>query len=140
MTDSFDLFLAAYPQRGDPYDVEATREAWRRAVARGADPEALIHAAESYARARDGQPARFTMSARRWLQEGRWRDAGPVFTPVSTPAGTARPALVWIALDAPGWHEWEAFYRATKGKTPPLDRKGGWRFPSRWPPVPTVAE
>jgi hypothetical protein len=33
-----------------------------------------------------------------------------------------------------------ALYRATKGKTPPVDRKGGWRFPSRFPPVMVAAE
>jgi hypothetical protein len=47
---------------------------------------------------------------------------------------------VWIAADSPDGRAWAAFYRATKGKTPPIDRRGGWRFPSRFPPSLQVAE
>jgi hypothetical protein len=133
--DPFSRFLSAFPARDEPQDETAAREAWERAIMR-ADPETIIAAAERYRRAREGQPARFTMSARRWLQEGRWRDAGPVSESPRAPSAT----LVWIALDAPGWKEWEAFYRATKGKSPPLDRRGGWRFPSGWPPSMQAAE
>ncbi|MGJ0507475.1 MAG: hypothetical protein ACR652_10120 [Methylocystis sp.] len=129
-SDGFGRFLAAFPERDEPHDAAAARQAWARALRR-ADPEAIIAAAAAYARAREGQPARFTMAARRWLQEGKWRD-GLNSEPVQP--------LVWIALDAPGWREWEAFYRATKGKTPPIDRRGGWRFPSRWPPSMQAAE
>lgn len=42
--------------------------------------------------------------------------------------------LVWIAAGGPEWAAWSAFYRATKGKTQPMDSRGGWRFPTRWPP------
>jgi hypothetical protein len=106
---------------------KAVREAWRRALARGADPELLIAAAQAYARSMEGRPRRFVMSPRRWLSEGRWRDFQRAATPVAP--------LVWIALDTPEWRAWESFYRATKGKCPALDRKGGWRFPSRSPPT-----
>jgi len=50
------------------------------------------------------------------------------------------PATVWIALDSPEWRAWAVFWRATKGKTPPTDRRGGWRFPSRRPPTMQGAE
>jgi hypothetical protein len=42
--------------------------------------------------------------------------------------------LVWIASGTPEWAAWSSFYRATKGKTPPLDRRGGWWFSGRKPP------
>lgn len=49
----------------------------------------------------------------------------------------AEPApapLVWVASGSPEWTAWAAYWRATKGKTPPQDRNGGWRFPSPLPP------
>lgn len=50
-------------------------------------------------------------------------------------AGAPQAAgLVWIALDSPEWRAWAAVWRAAKGKNPPLDARGGWRFPARWPP------
>ena len=132
---TFRRFLDLFPERDEPHDETAAREAWTRALER-ADPEAILAGARAYRKAREGQPARYTMTARRWLQESRWRDAGPV----SGPPVKAQTGLVWIALDAPGWREWEAFYRATKGKTPPQDRRGGWWFPSRLPPSLQAAE
>ena len=42
---------------------------------------------------------------------------------------------VWISASAPEWRAWEAFWKATKGRTPPTDKRGGWRFPSKAPPA-----
>ncbi|MGJ0507011.1 MAG: hypothetical protein ACR652_07690 [Methylocystis sp.] len=125
-TDPFQRFLSAFPARDEPHDVTAAREAWARAIRR-ADSEAIIAGALAYARSREGQPARFTMSARRWLDEGRWRN-GPKSGPVKP--------LVWIECGSPEWAAWTRF----RGRTPPLDRRGGWRFPSRWPPAMQAAE
>jgi hypothetical protein len=130
-TAPFLRFLDAFPQRDAPHDVEAARDAWGRAIQR-ADPDAIIAGAEAYRVARQGQPARFTLSARRWLQEGRWRDVGPASRPSSTPP----PAMVWVACGSPEWREWTRY----RGRSPPLDRRGGWHFPSRWPPAPIAAE
>ena len=47
---------------------------------------------------------------------------------------------VWISASAPEWRAWETFWRATKGKAPPQDRRGGWRFPSLTPPGIVAAE
>jgi hypothetical protein len=58
-------------------------------------------------------------------------------------AERAEPApapLVWVASGSPEWTAWAAYWRATKGKTPPQDRDGGWRFPSRLPPAMIAAE
>jgi hypothetical protein len=131
-TDTFERFLAAFPEREDGHDREATLPAWRAAVAR-APAERVIAGAVAYAADVEGRERRFVMSARRWLQEGRWRD-------LPRPAAHAAPALVWVAYGSPEWAQWAAFYRATKGKTPPLDRRGGWRFPTRTPPAAVAAE
>lgn len=124
--DAFERFWRAFPQRPGA-DPDGARDAWRRALARGADPEAMIARARAYAAAVEGRERRYVMSAHRWLAETRWRDA-------AAGSGPSRPCLVWIEYGGPAWEAWSAFWRATKGKTPPLDRLGGWRFPSRWPP------
>jgi hypothetical protein len=126
--EGFARFLDAFPERDEPRDVAAARAAWERAIRRGA-PETIIAGAEAYARAREGQPARYTMSTKRWLTESRWQDLPPVRQP---PAA----ALVWIDAGTPEWRAWTIYRR----KTPPLDRRGGWRFPSRWPPTIQAAE
>ncbi|MGJ0506274.1 MAG: hypothetical protein ACR652_03900 [Methylocystis sp.] len=43
-------------------------------------------------------------------------------------------ALVWIAADSDAGRAWAAHWRERKGKRPPMDSRGGWRFPSLWPP------
>lgn len=125
-TDTFSTFLAAFPARPEGHDVPAAREAWARAIGRGADPKTILAGAEAYSRETEGRPPRYFMSAARWLNEGRWRDA------------RARPAqeraLVWIPYGSPEWNAWSAHYRASRGKTPPQDKRGGWRFPTPFPP------
>lgn len=39
---------------------------------------------------------------------------------------------------SPQWEAWENYTRETKGRSPPCDARGGWHFPSEWPP-PTTA-
>jgi len=41
---------------------------------------------------------------------------------------------VHIRIDSPQWRAWAAWWRKTKASAPPIDRDGGWRFPSEWPP------
>ena len=127
----FRQFLDTFPARDEPHDENAAREAWTRAVER-ADPDAILAGAKAYRKAREGQPARYTMTARRWLQESRWRDAGPV----SGPPVKAQTGLVWIEYGKPEWDAWTQF----RGRTPPMDRRGGWWFPSRLPPSLQAAE
>jgi hypothetical protein len=43
---------------------------------------------------------------------------------------------VWLASGSPEWRAWSAY----RGRSPPIDRKGGWRFPSRLPPSREAAE
>lgn len=124
--DPFERFLAVYPERDGGHDVEATRHAWDSALRR-ASAETIIRAAVAYAEATECRERRYIMSPRRWLSEARWRD-------VRAPGRDTAP-LVWVALDTPEWRAWAAFYRSAKGKSPPLDRRGGWRFPSKLPPA-----
>ncbi len=129
----FETFMATYPQRDDGHDVAATMAAWADAIRR-ARPEAIIAGARAYAIATEGRERRYIMGAARSLREGRWRDAGPISGASDDPKNGAVPRLVWISYGSPAWDAWSAFYRATKGQTPPKDRNGGWRFPAQWPP------
>jgi len=53
--------------------------------------------------------------------------------PRETPAKNATP-LVHVKRDSPQGEAWAAWWRATKGIAPPMDKEGGWRFPAEWPP------
>lgn len=111
-------FLAAFPARPEGHNVEAARVAWERAIMR-ASPETILAGARAYAVERAGQPERFTLTARRWLDEQRWRSA---------PQKGETAPTVWIAYGSPEWWRLAAAWRATKGKGPPIDRRGGWWF------------
>jgi hypothetical protein len=129
-TDAFERFMQAFPEREGGNERAAARTAWTRALARGADPEMIVAGALAYATATEGRPRRYVMGARRWLNESRWREVAAL----KFEASKAR--LVWIEYGSPEWRAWADHWRATKGKSPPVDVKGGWRFPSINPPEP----
>jgi hypothetical protein len=125
----FDEFLDAFPARDDDMPKQPVLAAWRKAVAEeGADPGELVRAARAYAAKVAGRERRFIVSAARWLSEGRWRDSRAPQRAETAPAG------VWIASGSAEWEAWSAHWLATKGKRPPIDSKGGWRFPTLAPP------
>ena len=126
--DFFERFWSAFPSRDGDNPKAPALAAWRKALAGGAEPEELIAAARRYAESTRDRERRFICSAVRWLSEERWRSDKPAPAAVD-------PQGVWIAADAPEWAAWAEHWRATKGKTPPIDSKGGWRFPSKAPPV-----
>jgi hypothetical protein len=120
----FDEFWSAFPVGA--HSKQPALAAWRKAVVAGADPEAIIQAARAYAEATAGREARFIAAPQNWLAQERWRADPP-------PAAEAVPAGEWIKHGSDEWEAWSAHWRATKGRSPPLDKRGGWRFPSRWP-------
>lgn len=132
--EGFEQFLAAYPQRDEPTARAPALAAFRKAIGDGADPAALIEAARAYAAATAGRERRFVASAVRWLGEARWKDDAP--KAVTPPA--AAPLGVWIEQGTAAWAAWSDHWRETKGKTPPIDGRNGWRFPSALPPAALV--
>ena len=129
---AFDRFLAAYPERPGGNARQPALAAWRDALAGGADPEHLIEAAKVYAAETKGIERRYIAAPSRWLTEGRWRAKAQTAPTIALG--------VWIAADSPEGHAWAAFWKTTKGRTPPIDSKGGWRFPSTLPPSLQAAE
>lgn len=66
-------------------------------------------------------------------------------TPFLTPSSPARPpspaesapassAAVHLLRNSPEGAAWWAYRKATTGRFPPTDKRGGWYFPSKWPP------
>lgn len=41
---------------------------------------------------------------------------------------------VFVRVEDPEWRLWDAYLRKTTGKGSPINRQGGWYFPSRFPP------
>ena len=130
--DAFSQFLAAYPERPGGNARQPALDAWRAALADGADPEHLIEAAKVYAAETKGIDRRYIAAPSRWLTEGRWRAKAQT-------AATIAPG-VWIAADSAEGRAWATFWKTTKGRTPPIDSKGGWWFASRLPPSLQAAE
>ncbi|ATQ67366.1 MULTISPECIES: winged helix-turn-helix domain-containing protein [Methylosinus] len=129
--ERFDEFFETFPARDEESPREPALAAWRRAVVDdGADQAQLIRAAKAYAAAIASRERRFICSPARWLSEARWRASGPPQAAEAAP----EPAGVWIEVGKPGWEEWSAWWRATKRRSPPIDKLGGWRFPSALPP------
>ena len=126
---AFEEFLRVYPRRDGDHPRAPTLAAWRRAVAAGADPARIIAGAKAYAASVAGLERRFVVSAARYLAEERWPQAAPA-------ARTPIVETVWVSATSPEWRAWADHWRATKGKSPPVDARGGWRFPSRCPPAP----
>jgi len=133
--EGFNEFWRAFPQRDGDNPEQPALAAFRKAVAAGADPEAIIAGAKAYARATAGRERRYIASAARWLGECRWQGEQELAPNLGAAIATPAPG-VWISATSPDWRAWAEHWRATKGKTPPVDAKGGWRFPSLTPPEP----
>jgi hypothetical protein len=131
--DAFEEFWGAFPSRDGDNPREPALIEFRKAVSAGAEPKAIIGGAKAYASATAGRERRYIASAARWLGERRWQGETP--KPQITTSASASIG-VWISATSPEWWAWSNHWRATKGKTPPVDAKGGWRFPSLNPPEP----
>jgi len=74
----FALFWQAYPNRGKAANPrKPALDRFRRVIAAGADPEAIIAGARRFATTRNGEDPKFTPQATRWLNEERWNDGAP---------------------------------------------------------------
>ncbi|MGW0837111.1 helix-turn-helix domain-containing protein [Streptomyces prunicolor] len=79
---TFGEFWVCYPR---PMKPEKTKQAWRDALDRGADPDQIAKAAKAYAHARQGEDQRFTPYSNTWLDDGSYDD------PIETPSGGYQP-------------------------------------------------
>jgi hypothetical protein len=128
--DGFAEFWDAFPKRDGDNPREPALIEFRKAVAAGADTKVIIAAAKAYVSVTAGRERRYVASAARWLGERRWNGE------IVSRKNALKPRLVWISATSPEWRPWADHWRATKGKSPPVDNRGGWRFSSLNPPEP----
>jgi hypothetical protein len=127
--DWFHEFWQAYPFRpGNP--KKPAFEIYKKAIARGVFPSTILNAAKEYAATRSGEDPKYTAMARTWLGQERWTCEYEL-------KGVNETVLAhgfYAVADSPQMAAWDAVYRARKGINGPRDRKGGWLFPTEWPP------
>ncbi|XIG78690.1 hypothetical protein C1N81_39400 [Streptomyces sp. SGAir0957] len=81
----FGDFWLLYPR---PMKPEKTKQAWRDALDRGADPGHIVKAAKAYAFARKNEDNNYTPYSNTWLDAGSYDD--PIDTPPSSHSGPHR--------------------------------------------------
>lgn len=120
--DDFEAFWKAYPTDA-LMSKKATAEAWSRlpeedrALAVSSVPAFRQHCAQ--------HPDYRPVHAVRYLTQRRFDGMAEI--------AARTGSMVHIKQGTPQWKAWEEHWRATKGKSPPVDGNGGWRFPADYP-------
>ena len=129
----FEKWWRVYPKR---VAKEEARKAYDEVPA-SVDYSTRVAGAARYAREREGKDPQFTKHPATWLRKGCWADYEHPQARANGAEGQSEALAardIWVAADSPEGRAWARVWRETKGKSPPLDAKGGWRFASRWPP------
>lgn len=128
----FGEFWQAYPRRDGPNPRKDAEIKFNRMVKSGINPQTMIDAAKQLAideQRRGNVGTRFIPQAVTWLNGQRWIDhAAEVLDKKFEDDGLIE-VIEDDALSA-----WDAYSRAKNGKTFPRNARGGWRFPSKYPP------
>lgn len=125
----FEEFWRAFPRRDGPNPRKTSEQKFNALVKTGVDPEIMIAGAKQLAieEARRGNiGTRFIPQAMTWLGQQRWTDHAALS--FNHDDGMVE-VLEQLQLEA-----WDAYGRREYGKAYPRNKKGGWRFPSKWPP------
>ena len=128
----FDVFWAAYPTTRNMSKKEAW-DVWRRLPTE--DRQLAIDAVPKYMDwlKGKGEKAPETIHACRFLSKRRFE--GHAQAPVNF-----SPTQFYAAFGSPELEAWDAYARMTRGRDNPKDKRGGWSFPTRWPPKLDQAE
>lgn len=126
----FAEFWLNYPHRpGDPKKPAFIK--YRVLVEKGKhDPAVILAGTKAFAATRLGENSQFTPMARTFLHREQ-------FLAEFNPSKVNETVLVngfYAAAESPQLAAWDAKYLAAKGMHGPRDRKGGWWFPTEWPP------
>ena len=122
--EGFYIFWATYPRRVGKL---AAIKAYKRALKVSTAAE-ILRGAKLYAKDQAGKDQQFTAHPTTWLNAGRWGDYPAETQSVGAACGFYA-AFTSAELDA-----WNAYGRRTKGLNYPADKRGGWYFPTQWPP------
>lgn len=119
----FDEFWKAYPRKRDKI---AAIKAYKRAKKIATSAE-ILRAAKLYAEERSEKEERFTQYPGTWLNAGGFENYPP---PIESPP----PSGFYASFTSDELEAWDCYRLATEGTDWPRDKKGGWWFPTRWPP------
>lgn len=130
METSFDRFWSAYPKRQGSNPKAPAEAKFSRAVANGANPEAIIGGARQYANALGPKVGtEYVAMATTWLNQKRWQDYQP-----AEALPLAAPAKVFVEYDSPQWQAWSKLRRWPQHDFKVDGRyRRGWYFDSEWP-------
>ena len=128
-SDHFDKFWKAYPRRDGPNPRKPAEQKFSALAKTGVDPEVMIAGARQLSadESRRGNiGTRFIPQAVTWLSQQRWTDHAAA-------AFTQDDGQIEV-IDQRQLEAWDAYGMAVNGKAYPRNKRGGWRFPSKWPP------
>lgn len=120
---SFDDFWKIYPRKRDKM---AAKRMYARALKLASSAE-ILRATKLYAAERLGKDEKYTQYPGTWLNAGGWGNYPP---PDEPPA----PNGFYASFTSRELTAWDSYRRQTEGMDWPRDKKGGWWFPTRWPP------
>jgi hypothetical protein len=122
--EGFDDFWKNYPNPNPVERVPAEKEFEKL---EGPDRPWAVSGAKGYADGFRANPTTHPISPVRFLRQRRFE--------AFARASASLPAMFQVMPGTPEWVAWTEY----RGQSPPTDTKGGWSFPSRWPPVRTEA-
>jgi hypothetical protein len=99
--------------------THATKADLEALLKRGPLPEGFGYAGTHFAMIRLGQPVAAILAS--------------MGAPAAAPARSTR---IFIREGTAEWRAWQGHLLATTGRGSPVDKRGGWHFPSRLPPLP----
>lgn len=128
----FEAFMAVYPKRAGNVDRKGAAKAFTPALKR-TDLQTLLAGARAYAAdclQRGKVGTEYVKQARSWLN-------GDLWTEWASKDATAQPLTasgVYVKFGTPAGDAWDDYTLKTKGKRATRDSRGGWWFPSEYPP------
>ena len=125
--EGFEFFWTDYPRK---IGKGAAKKAWKSAILK-TSPATIAAATRIFASKQAGTDEKFIPHPATWLNAERWQDAD-LQPKASLPYPQTSSVYVMSGTDQ--WDVWQDYTFKTKGKTTPRDSKGGWWFPSEYPP------
>jgi hypothetical protein len=126
-SDNFENLKKVYPRRKGNYGWKAAERKFNSLVKTGVDPKIIIAAA-----IRLGDELRSRVGTEFIPMPASWLNSED-FVESAVTSFSADDGLIEV-LGEEELAAWDAHARAEGKKSYPRNSRGGWRFPSRWPP------
>ena len=130
--ERFDEFWQERPRRKGDDPRKPAEEQFARLVKSGESPDAIIAGVKlaRLAYASEGKiGTEYVPQMVKWLRDRRYRD----YATAKLDDAALDDCLIEV-VDDDALSAWDAYSRLKNGKTFPRNARGGWRFPSKYPP------